>query len=130
MVVDDDEEFTSLYEAYLNMAGFDAIAENRSSKAMAVAYSERPDVFVVDLMMPEPDGFQLCRMLRADPNFRHTPIIIVTALTDLDSKIVALGAGANDYLTKPFHIENLKSRINTLLESSRAAKSITMNPVT
>jgi len=130
MVVDDDEEFTSLYEAYLNMAGFDAIAENRSSKAMAVAYSERPDVFVVDLMMPEPDGFQLCRMLRADPNFKHTPIIIVTALTDLDSKIVALGAGANDYLTKPFHIENLKSRINTLLDSSKAAKSVTMKPVT
>jgi DNA-binding response OmpR family regulator len=55
-------------------------------------------------------------MLRADPNFRRTPIIIVTALNDTDSKLVALGAGANDYLTKPFHIEDLKSRINTLLE--------------
>lgn len=99
------------------MVGFEAVAENQSSRAMEVAHSEKPDVIVLDLMMPKPDGFQLCRMLRADPIFQHTPIIIVTALTDLDSKLVAIGAGANDYLTKPFHIEELKSRINVLLES-------------
>ena len=116
MVVDDDKDFTNLYKDYLKMAGFDAISENQSAKAMELAYSEKPDVFVLDLMMPKPDGFQLCRMLRADPNFRRTPIIIVTALNDTDSKLVALGAGANDYLTKPFHIEDLKSRINALLE--------------
>jgi DNA-binding response OmpR family regulator len=116
MVVDDDEDFTKLYREYLKMVGFDAIAENRSSNAMELARTELPDLFVLDLMMPAPDGFQLCRMLRADPNFRRTPIIIVTALTDLDSRMVAMGAGADDYLTKPFHIEDLKSRINTLLE--------------
>lgn len=98
------------------MVGFEAVSENQSSKAIQMAYSEKPDVFVLDLMMPEPDGFQLCRLLRADPNFQRTPIIIVTALTDLDSKLVAMGAGADDYLTKPFHIEELKSRINALLE--------------
>jgi DNA-binding response OmpR family regulator len=116
MVVDDDEEFTKLYKEYLKMVGFDAISENRSSKAMERAYFEKPDVFVLDLMMPEPDGFQLCRTLRADPIFQHTPIIIVTALSDMDSRMVAMGAGANDYLTKPFHIEDLKTRINSLLE--------------
>jgi DNA-binding response OmpR family regulator len=116
MVVDDDEEFTNLYKDYLKMVGFDAVSENRSSKAMELAYVEKPDIFILDLMMPEPTGFQLCRMLRADPKFRRTPIIIVTALTDLDSKLVAMGAGANDYITKPFHIDELKSRINLLLE--------------
>lgn len=116
MVIDDDEEFTTLYKEYLKMVGFDAVSENQSSKAMELAHSVKPDVFVLDLMMPAPDGFQLCRMLRADPNFQRTPIIIVTALNDEDSKIVAVGAGANDYLTKPFHIEELKLRINTLLE--------------
>jgi DNA-binding response OmpR family regulator len=119
MVVDDDEEFTKLYKEYLKMVGFDAISENRSSKAMERAYFEKPDVFVLDLMMPEPDGFQLCRMLRADPIFQRTPIIIVTALSDMDSRMVAMGAGANDYLTKPFHIEELKTRINSLLERSK-----------
>jgi len=115
MVVDDDEEFTNLYTEYLRMVGFDAVAENYSARALERAYSIQPDAFVLDLMMPEPDGFKLCRMLRAEPSFKHTPIIIVTALTDLDSKLVAMGAGANDYLTKPFHIEDLKSRINALL---------------
>lgn len=116
MVVDDDEEFTNLYKEYLKMVGFEAISENRSSRAMDLAYAERPDIFVLDLMMPEPTGFQLCRMLRADEKFKRTPIIIVTALTDLDSKLVAMGAGANDYITKPFHIDELKSRITALLE--------------
>ena len=116
MVVDDDEDFTALYKQTLEMSGFDAVVENLSSAAIEVAHSEKPDAFVLDLMMPAPDGFQLCRLLRADSNFRRTPIIIVTALTDLDSKMVAMGAGANDYLTKPFHAKDLKSRINTLLE--------------
>ena len=115
LVVDDDEEFTNLYSEYLKMVGFEAIAENHSSKVIERAYSIQPDVFVLDLMMPAPDGFQLCRMIRADAKLRHIPIIIVTALTDLDSKLVAMGAGANDYLTKPFHIEDLKIRINALV---------------
>lgn len=117
MVVDDNKEFTTLYKEYLKMAGFEAVAENQSSNAMEQAYATQPDLILLDLMMPEPNGFQLCRMLRADPNFRRTPIIIVTALNDEDSRVVALGAGANDYLTKPFHIEELKLRINLLLEN-------------
>ena len=98
------------------MVGFEAICENHSSKAMDVANATKPDLFLLDLMMPEPDGFKLCRMLRSNMNFVRTPIIIVTALNDEDSRIVALGAGASDYLTKPFHIDELKSRIVTLLE--------------
>ena len=116
MVVDDDEDFTTLYKQYLRRAGFDAVAENESSKVMERVHATEPDLILLDLMMPEPDGFQLCRMLRADPKFQRTPIIIVTALTDEDSKIVAIGAGANAYLTKPFHIDELKLRINLLLE--------------
>ena len=116
MVVDDDKEFTTLYKDYLNMVGFETVVENQSWKAIESAGFAKPDLFILDLMMPEPDGFKLCRMLRANTNFIRTPIIIVTALNDEDSKLVALGAGANDYLTKPFHIDELKSRINSLLE--------------
>jgi DNA-binding response OmpR family regulator len=66
-------------------------------------------------MMPEPTGFQLCRMLREDPKFTKTPIIIVTALDDYDSKVVAFGAGANDYVTKPYRVEELTQKIRELL---------------
>ena len=119
MVVDDNEEFTTLYKEYLRIVGFDAIAENESARAVEHAHSAQPDLFILDLMMPEPDGFQLCRMLRADPDFQTTPIIIVTALNDEDSRVVAFGAGANDYLTKPFHMDDLKLRINLLLERAK-----------
>ena len=119
MVVDDDKEFTTLYKEYLRMVGFETVVENQSSKAMDLANSTRPDLFILDLMMPEPDGFKLCRMLRTNFNFVRTPIIIITALNDEDSKVVALGAGANDYLTKPFHIDELKSRIDALLQRAR-----------
>ncbi len=119
MVVDDDKEFTTLYKEYLKMVGYETVIENQSSKAVDLANSTRPDLFILDLMMPEPDGFKLCRMLRTNFNFVRTPIIIITALNDEDSKVVALGAGANDYLTKPFHIDELKSRIDALLQRAR-----------
>jgi DNA-binding response OmpR family regulator len=115
MIVDDEVEATTLYKEVLTMEGFEAIVENVSSKAMQVAELTNPDLFILDLMMPEPDGFKLCRMLRADPRYKRTPIIIVTALDNTDSKIVAFGAGANDYLTKPFRIHDLSSRIKKLL---------------
>ena len=119
MVIDDDEDFTNLYKTSLRLSGFGATAVNQSTAAIEMAYLVQPDIFVIDLMMPELDGFQLCRLLRSDPLFKLTPIVIVTALTDEDSKMVAMGAGANTYLTKPFHVDELKSRINTLLEAAK-----------
>ena len=115
MVVDDDKEYTTLYQEYLKLAGFEPIVENRSTNAMTLAKSTIPDLFILDLMMPELDGFKLCRMLRTEFNFRCTPIIIVTALNDTDSRLVAMGAGANAYFTKPFYLEDLKIKITSLL---------------
>ena len=127
MVVEDDKEYLVLYREFLKLVGYEAITEIQSSKAMALAHETKPDLFILDLMMPEPDGFKLCRMLRADPVFRRTPIIIITALNDLDSKLVALGSGANDYLTKPFHIKDLKARIDALLEKTTLDKGQVSN---
>ncbi len=115
MIVDDDISATRLIDKIIRMEGYETVPLNDSSKAMEIAASTNPDLFILDLMMPEPTGFQLCRMLRATASFRFTPIIIVTALDDSDSKVVAFGAGANDYLTKPFRIEDLTGRVNSLL---------------
>jgi DNA-binding response OmpR family regulator len=116
MVVDDDKDATTLFEEVLAMQGHKAIALNESSRAIELANLEEPDLIILDLMMPEPDGFKLCRMLRTEPKFRRTPIIIVTALNDTDSRIVAIGAGANDYLTKPFHLNELFSSIDKFIK--------------
>jgi two-component system, OmpR family, alkaline phosphatase synthesis response regulator PhoP len=116
MVVEDDEQASTFIAEVLALDGHEAIVVNDSSKAMDMAASKLPDAFLLDLMMPHPDGFKLCRMLRAEPKFKRTPIMIVTALDDTDSKIVAIGAGANDYLTKPFPVEELLAKVKELFE--------------
>ncbi len=116
MMVDDDKLVTELLQKLLRSDGFDTVATNDSSKALELAKVELPDIFLLDLMMPQPDGFRLCRMLREEPKFMHTPIIIVTALDDSDSRAVAFGAGATDYITKPFHPGELKDKILEALE--------------
>jgi DNA-binding response OmpR family regulator len=115
MVVEDDVAASTFIAEVLKMEDYEPIVVNDSSKAMEIANSTLPHAILLDLMMPPPDGFKLCRMLRADPTFRHTPILIVTALDNTDSKIVAIGAGANDYLVKPFRIDDLLGKVKYLL---------------
>ena len=119
IVVDDDKASTALFKQVLLMNGYDVITINESSKVMEIATRELPDLIILDLMMPEPDGFKVCRMLRADPLHRKTPIIIVTALNDVDSRLVAIGAGANDYLVKPFHIDTLYESVEKQLNKNK-----------
>jgi DNA-binding response OmpR family regulator len=116
MVVEDDEPTSMFMADVLSAEGYAAIVVNESSKAMEMARATLPHAFLLDLMMPPPDGFKICRMLREDPTFKFTPIIIVTALDDTDSKIVAIGAGASDYLVKPFRIDALVSKVREWLE--------------
>jgi DNA-binding response OmpR family regulator len=118
IVVDDDKTSTALFEQVLLMYKYEVVTLNESAKTLETASEVKPDLIILDLMMPEPDGFKVCRMLRADPNFRRTPIIIVTALNDLDSKLVAMGAGANDYLVKPFHIDQLFTMLEKQLSKN------------
>lgn len=119
IVVDDDKAATALFEQVLLMNGYEVITLNESGKTIETANAEHPDLFILDLMMPQPDGFKLCRMLRADPAYKRTPILIVTALNDTDSRLVAIGAGANDYLVKPFHIRELFDHIEKQLNKNK-----------
>jgi DNA-binding response OmpR family regulator len=116
MIVDDDKQVTDLLQRLLVIEGYETVAINDSARAVETARIENPDLFLLDLMMPPPDGFKLCRMLRQDPGFHFTPIVIVTALDDTDSRVVAFGAGANDYITKPFMPDELLQRVKEMLE--------------
>ncbi len=115
MIVEDDVQASTFLAEVLTTEGYVPIVVNESSRAMGMANATLPHTFLLDLMMPEPDGFRLCRMLRSNPNFITAPIIIVTALDDTDSRIVAFGAGANDYIVKPFHINELTSKLQALI---------------
>lgn len=115
LIVDDEPQATTLLEMLLSSRGYKTFAVNESSEAIQVARETDPDLIILDLMMPEPDGFKVCRMLRADSRFMLTPILIITALDDTDSRIVAFGAGADDYLIKPYNVDELVSIIKALL---------------
>jgi two-component system sensor histidine kinase/response regulator len=128
IVVDDDKTSTALFEQVLLMNKYEVVTLNESAKTVETATEAMPDLIILDLMMPEPDGFKVCRMLRANPLFRRTPIIIVTALNDLDSKLVAMGAGASDYLVKPFHIDQLFTIIEKQLSRNGFERQSTISP--
>lgn len=116
LIVDDDAQVTTLLRKYLTPRNFEVTTLNQSSKAISTAHLLRPDLFILDLMMPPPDGFELCRQLRADPNFAQSPILIITAMDISNSK--ATSFGANDYLAKPFSLDEVVSKITMLLERS------------
>ena len=121
LVVDDDIHATTLFDTLLTAKGYDAIIVNDSATAFDVAKSTNPDLIILDLMMPEPNGFEVCKTLRADPKFSNIPIVIFTAMGDSDSKQSALSAGADEFLTKPFRVEDLMNRIRSLMEKSSKA---------
>jgi DNA-binding response OmpR family regulator len=114
LIVDDDEHVTALLRKYLSQRDFEVITINQSSKTIEMANLINPDLFILDLMMPPPDGFELCTMLRADPIFANTPILIITAMDISNSK--ATSFGANDYLAKPFSLDEVVARIDLLLD--------------
>ncbi len=116
LIVDDDVQVTNLLRKYLSPKKTEVVTINESSKAIQMASSLHPDLFILDLMMPPPDGFELCRMIRAEPDFAQTPILIITAMDISNSK--ATSFGANDYLTKPFDLDEIVDKINHLLNGS------------
>jgi CheY-like chemotaxis protein len=115
LIVDDDEQATKLLERVLAIKGHEATSLNDSAETIQVVNSAVPDLILLDLMMPEPNGFEVCKMLRADPKYAKIPIVIITAMDDSASKENAYAAGANDYLTKPFRIDALAQAIDDLI---------------
>jgi DNA-binding response OmpR family regulator len=96
------------------MEGHEATTVNDSMEAIDIAKSVEPDLITLDLMMPGLSGFELCKLLREDPRFNNTPIVIVSAKDDPESKEKALKAGAKDYITKPFKVDDFINKINLL----------------
>ncbi len=121
LVVDDDIHATTLFNTILTAKGYETIIVNDSATAVQVANTTNPALIILDLMMPEPNGFEVCKLLRADPKFSRTPIVIFTAMGDNESKKTALEIGADEYLTKPFRVEDLMHKIQTLITQSKQA---------
>ena len=114
LIVDDDHLITSLMYSLVTIDQHEAIIVNDSTEAIDVAQSTDPDLITLDLMMPGLSGYDVCQLLRADPKFAQTPIIIISAKEDTQSKEKAFALGANEYITKPFDIDHFLKTIKKL----------------
>jgi DNA-binding response OmpR family regulator len=114
LIVDDDILITGLMQTLVNMDGHEAIIVNDSTEAMDTALAVQPNLITLDLMMPHLSGYDLCELLRADPQFDQTPIIIISAKEDTRSKETAFKLGATEYINKPFDIDHFLKTIKRL----------------
>jgi two-component system phosphate regulon response regulator PhoB len=121
LVVDDEPEAVELLEFNLKQAGFDVVTAADGAQALNKARSALPSLIVLDLMLPEIDGLEVCRMLRRDPATAGIPIIMLTAKAAELDRIVGLELGADDYITKPFSPRELVLRVRKVLQRGRAA---------
>lgn len=118
LVVDDDAELVELVSFNLKQAGYLVSAASDGVDALKKARSSTPDLIVLDVMMPELDGFAVCEILRRDTSTASIPIMMLTALSSELGRMAGLGSGASDFVTKPFSPRQLIARIEELLKKA------------
>lgn len=115
LIIDDDLDTLRLVGLMLQRQGYQISAATNGQQGLEKAFEEDPDLILLDVMMPDMDGYEVTRRLRQNPSTVETPILMFTAKTQLDDKVVGFEVGANDYLTKPTHPSELQARVKTLL---------------
>ena len=126
LVVDDIPTNRRLLEAKLEASYYEVLLANDGVTALEIAEAERPDVILLDVMMPGMDGYEVCRRLKANPNTAFIPVVMVTALSQQESRLQGLEAGADDFVTKPFDDFSLMTRIEALLRYNAVASELRM----
>jgi two-component system phosphate regulon response regulator PhoB len=123
LIVDDEAPIRDMISVALELAGYQWIEADNAQQAHARIVDERPDLVLLDWMLPGTTGLELARRLKRDENTRDIPIIMLTARTEEDNKIQGLDAGADDYITKPFSTRELVSRVNAVLRRTQGDKT-------
>jgi DNA-binding response OmpR family regulator len=122
LIVDDDVDSLKLIGLMLQRQGYEIVVANSGQQALGKANADHPDLIILDIMMPDMDGYEVCRRLRRDSATQAIPIIMFTAKTMVDDKVAGFEAGADDYLTKPTHPAELASRVKAVLARSAAQR--------
>lgn len=115
LVVDDVDRNVRLLEAKLSAEYYEVVTASSGAEALTAIRDSQPDIVLLDVMMPGMDGFEVCEKIRATPEWMHLPVVMVTALSDIDDKVRGLQAGADDFLTKPVDDLSLFSRVRSLV---------------
>lgn len=115
MVIEDEEALALMLKYNLEKEGFDVVTESRGSKALAEVEKNHPSVILLDWMLPEMSGVEICKLIRSKPDIKSIPVIMLTAKGEEEDKIKGLSSGADDYVTKPFSLPELIARVKTQL---------------
>jgi len=126
LVADDEARTLRAMEAMLVPAGYEVILAENGTEAIAKAVKNSPDVILLDVMMPDLDGFEVASQLRANEQTKDIPIVMVTALGEVKDRVKALESGADDFLTKPVDKTELRTRVRTLVEKSERIRRLTV----
>ncbi len=123
LIIDDDVDTLRLVGLMLQRQGYEISAATHGEQGLAKAFDEKPDLILLDVMMPDMDGYEVARRLRRNPATQSIPILMFTAKTQLDDKVTGFEAGADDYLTKPTHPAELQAHVKALLGRASARKA-------
>lgn len=130
LVIDDDIAINELIKVNLELAFYNVVTAFDGNKGYALAKQEQPDLIVLDVMMPEVDGYTVAKRIRENPSTKDIPIIMLTALNMLQNKVQGFNIGVDDYLCKPFEMEELLVRVKALLKrSNNIPKSVAVKEV-
>ncbi len=125
MVVDDDQDTVAILSHHLQREGFVPIEANSGAQCLKLVHENEVDVILLDLMMPEMDGFEVVKELRKNPMTAEIPVIMITARDDLDARAEGMRLGVSDFLAKPVFRRQLASRIRAQLEVVQTARNAT-----
>lgn len=122
LIVDDEKDMVFAVKLQLEANGFDVITAHDGQAALELARKEKPDLLILDLMLPKIDGYKVCRMLKFDEKYKHIPIIMFTARIQKSDEKLGYEVGADAYVTKPFELPVLLSKIRELLKEEEVNK--------
>jgi len=116
LIVDDEVDLVETVRFPLEMEGFNVLVSYNGEDALNQARKEKPDLILLDLMLPKLDGYKVCRLLKFDERYKNIPILMLTAKTQEKDKALGMETGANEYITKPFDLDKLVEKVKVYLK--------------
>ena len=122
LVVDDEKALVSLVTLHMQMAGYEVFFANDGWSAIDICKRDKPDLVILDLMLPKLNGWEVCRRIKEDDSIKDIAVLMLSARSEVDDKVRGFNVGADDYVTKPFSPKELVARVKRILDRNLSSK--------